>query len=320
VKRIDQGRALRRRRFLALGLGLFLVVDVVLVGIALNTGRAPSGAAAEEPVPTAEGGTEPEAVVAPEPTPPAAAVLAVAPTRLLVALTDRIAWRATTGACPDTPALPERTSDSGATWEPTDATGPTDLRSIRSILVEGAEEASLVGQSPVNCEAMFVRTFVGGANYEEFADGLGDAWFVDPLNGAELHSPSGNFTAPCATALALAARDTSGAAVLCSDGTIYLTADAATTWSAPVEIPGALTVTGSGDGYTVAVAGDESCDGVQLVGLSETADVDPLGCLPSGQTPESLVGNVAVSVADDTMWLWAGDALVRSGDGGKTWF
>ena len=319
VKRVDPGRALHRRRFLALGLGLFLIVDVALVAVALNTGRAPSGAAAETPTPTAEEGTDPGAEVEPEPAVAVPAVLAVAPTRLLVALDDSIAWRATTGACPDTPALPERTTDAGVTWEPTDATAPTDVRSIRRILVEGPDLASFVGQSPVDCAAMFVRTFVGGDNFEEFANGLAGTWYVNPLNGAQVHSPEGDFAAPCATVVALAARDASGAAALCADGTIHLTADAATTWSGPVEIPGALNIAASSDGFTVAVAGDEACAGVRLIGLSEAADVVPLGCLPSEQTPQLLAGNVAVSVTDDTIWLWAGDVLVRSVDGGNTW-
>lgn len=319
VKRNDPGRALRRRRFMAIGLGLFLVVDVALVAVALNTGRASSGAAAEAPAPTGEVDTGAAVDAEPEPTPAAPAILAVAPTRLLVAFDDSIAWRATTGACPDTPVLPERTTDAGATWVPTDATAPTDMRSIRRIIVGGSDLASIVGQSPVDCAAMFVRTFVGGDNYEEFAAGLGGTWYVNPLNGAEVHSPAGNFAAPCATVLALAARDASSAAVLCDNGGIHLTADAAATWSAPIEIAGALTVAASSDDYTVAVAGDEACAGVGLVGLSEAGDAAPLGCLPSAQNPESLAGNVAVSVTDGTIWLWAGDALVRSGDGGNTW-
>ncbi|MET3769744.1 hypothetical protein ABIB15_002448 [Marisediminicola sp. UYEF4] len=317
VRRVDPGRTLRRRRFMALALGLFLILDIGLVAVALNTGRAPSGAAAEAPVPTVEVDAAPE--VTPEPTTAAPAVLAVAPTRLLVALDDSIAWRATTGTCPETPALPERTTDAGGTWVATDATAPTDMRSIRRIIVEGRDLASFVGQSPVDCAAMFVRTFVGGTNYEEFAEGLGGAWHVNPLNGAEVRSPAGDFAAPCATVLALAARDAAGAAVLCADGTIHRTADAATTWSAPVQIAGALNIAASSDGYTVAVVGDEACAGVRLVGLSEAAAAAPLGCLPSAQTPEALAGNVAVSVTDDTIWLWAGDALVRSGDGGETW-
>lgn len=300
---------------MALALGLFLILDIGLVAVALNTGRAPSGAAAEAPEPPAEVGTETEVEVTPAPT----AVLAIAPTRVLVALDDSIAWRATTGACPETPALPERTTDAGATWAPTDATAATDMRSIRRIIVEGPDLASFVGQTPVDCGAMFVRTFVGGDNYEEFAEGLGGAWYVNPLNGAEVHSPAGNFAAPCATVLALAARDAAGAAVLCADGAIHLSADSATTWSAPVEIPGAVNVAASSSGYTVAVAGDPSCAGVRLVALSEDAAAAPLGCLPSAQTPTALAGNVAVSVTDDTIWLWAGDALVRSADGGNTW-
>lgn len=109
---------------------------------------------------------------------------------------------------------------------------------------------------------------------------------------------------------------------------------AAASWSAAVSVPGAMNLTESAAGYLIAtVSTDPGCVGVQLPTLPPLPDALPLpelveggtgqlpvsGCFPTAADPESLAGNIAVSEGAGTLWLWAGDALVLSSDGGTTW-
>ena len=320
IRRPDPGAVSRRRRLLIGGLVLFLAVDVALVAVALNAPHPTEEASGGTASPTVRATPTPTATSKPKPT--VAPVAAVLPTRLIVARDGELAWRAATGACPATSASPELTTNSGATWKPTDATGPTGVRSLQSITIEGREVASMIGQSAADCSTMFVRTYVAGDNYEEYPADLAGVWFVNPLNRAALHSPAGDFSAPCTTVLTLAARDANNAAVLCGDQTVFTTTDAAASWSPAMPVSGALNLAPSAAGYVVAAVGAPGCAGVEILSITEpvaTPQFTPTGCFPSDVAPASFSGNVALSEAAGTLWLWAGDSLSRSGDGGATW-
>ena len=308
------GRDAGKRGILIAAVVAFLLVDIGLVAVALNS---------VAPAPESAATTAPAASAAPSPSPTpspsvAPAPASVVPARMLEAVDASTAWRATTGACPDALALPELTVDSGATFTATDATGPADIVALQSIVAGSGDVATFVGQSALDCSPLVARTFVAGANYGVFPEGLDGAWYVDAANRAQIHRPGGLVPAPCASVVSLSARDAANAAVLCDDGTIVTTADAAETWSAPVAAPGAMNLAATADGYLVASVAVLGCDGVQ-VGLLGDAVV-PSGCLPVAVEPSALAGNIALSVADDgTLWVWAGDALGRSGDGGASW-
>ena len=321
-KRLDPSRELRRRRLFFVGLAIFVAADIALVAFALNPPVPERATIVTAPSVTPEPSAEP--VESAEPTPPVTVVAAVAPTRILVARDGSLAWRATTGPCPGMPALPELTVDAGVTWKPTTATGPTGVFSLQTITIESIDVASMVGQSPVDCSPMFVRTFVAGDNYKEFPADLPGAWYVQPLDRTIIHSPSGDFAAPCVNVLAFAAHDANRAAVLCADQTVHLTTDAAQSWPMSALIPGVMNVAPSTRGYVIASVGAPDCAGVELLALSEggdeaTTDVTRTGCLPTAAVPDSLAGNIALSEAAGALWLWAGDMLSRSGDGGATW-
>ena len=120
----------------------------------------------------------------------------------------------------------------------------------------------------------------------------------------------------------LASRGDTSAAVLCSDHTVFRTTDAGSTWGSSVAVPGSVALASSGNGYAIAVTEQPSCGGVQLLALPELVDGSELtasGCFPTLAAPDSLAGNIAVSEGAGTLWLWAGDALVLSSDGGTTW-
>jgi hypothetical protein len=265
------------------------------------------------------------------------AVSPVPATRLLSAVSATAAWRATTGPCPATLAAPELSTDSGASWVVSDATGLTRVTALQSITAQSESVAEFIGLDE-ECAPQFVKTFVGGDNYSSYPVELDGTWYVDPTDRAEVHGSTGLAPAPCDAVVSLAASstDADSAAVLCADGRIFGTMDAAASWSAPVIVPGVLALAAADTGYLALAAGTASgattsdptvCLGLSVIDLSvdpagDTADLIPsaTGCYLTAEPPAELASNIAVASADDTVWLWIGDLTVRSIDAGQTWY
>ena len=322
IKRPNPDKDHIRKRLFVAGLVVFLLVDAGLVALALRPRDTASAPATQ--MPTAEASVVPQVTPEPEPTRSSPVTVAtIAPTRILAARDGELAWRATTGPC-GAPALPEFTTDAGETWLETTATGPTGVVSLQSIVIEGPQVASMIGQNPDDCAAMFVRTFVAGDNYAEYSADLDGAWFVNPTDRAVIHSTTGDIPAPCDQVIALAPHSDLRASALCDDGAVYVTADGAQTWSTVAATPGAMTIATVGEGYGVATVGDPTCSGVRLglfiePGANPIAPVVPGACVENALSPEALAGQIAMADGAGTLWLWAGDSIVRSSDGGLTW-
>jgi hypothetical protein len=164
-----------------------------------------------------------------------------------------------------------------------------------------------------------VETFVAGTNYSSYPNKLGSAWYVDPADRATVHSPTGAEKPPCDAVTTLAVRDGQNAAALCADGRMFSTTDAAATWSAPASLPGVVTLTDTTAGYLTAAVGRSECVGVNVLSLSPSLQSVLSGCYSTLTAAQSLSSNVALSAASGTLWIWAGDSLGRSFDGGVTW-
>ncbi|TFC47186.1 hypothetical protein [Cryobacterium shii] len=311
-----------RRRLLVAGLAVFLLFDVALVSYAL-TAQNPSAKAGSVVEPSVVEPVETPPVETPQTEPPATepsetpALTSLPPTRILTALDASTLWRATTGDCPAATATPELSTDAGDTWTPSDASADTDSSSILSIYVDSESEASMVTLTAADCAPQRVTTFVAGDQWQEYPDRVGADWFVDPADRATVNSPAGSFAAPCSSVIALAPRTESIAAVLCSDGTLFRTSDGAATFGPGVALPGAANLTVSDDGYIIVATDQVDCAGAQLLATSEEPGgaLTPTGCREEAGTPEDL----AVAAAEGIVWLWAGDAVSTSSDGGTTW-
>jgi hypothetical protein len=306
--------ATRRRGWIYLAVLVFVLVDVLLIAWALGA-RTPPTHEPTAPIPT----FTPQVNSTPSPT-AAPAVPTVVPSRILTALNATTAWRATTGECPTAAARPEATSDSGSTWSETDATADVQVTALQSLTVVSESLIELVGLSAADCSAQFVRSFVAGDDYSNAPDLLGEQWYVDPIDRASVHTPTGVAVAPCDSVVALAPRTDAESAVLCAESQVFSTRDAGLTWSAPTAIVGAVNLAVTQMGYVIAAVGLPECEGVQLIALStEPATATPTGCLPVEAPAETMQGNVAISEAAGTVWVWAGDSVMRSIDRGTSW-
>lgn len=292
----------------------FILLDILLVVWAFGATRSPADAG-EVMTPIS-----PSERITPAPTVTVAPVVvsqAVPATRVLGAVNGEVAWRAATGACPTAPAILELTTDAGATWSSHDAGGPTGVKAVQSIVPQSAEVANVVALSRDGCTPTFVRTFVSGDNWEEFPDGLDGVWLVDPVKRGTVYSPKGAVKAPCASAIQVAPRDDTHAAVLCNDHRVFRTADGGTHWGNAAVVAGAVALSESGSGYVVASTGLEQCAGVAVSSLgAASGDASAVGCYA---TPAPAAGTVALTNGDGTLWLWAGKAVVRSTNGGVAW-
>jgi hypothetical protein len=318
--RTDPTATSRRRRLAVVGLIIFVIADIILVAWAATASRTPheSTSAATTSRPTASATKSATPTPTPTPTATTAPVAdAVAPTRLLAVLDNNTAWRAATGPCPATPAVAEITTDGGANWKQSDASGPTGASSLIRLTVQSGTQASAIALTAQGCSPEFIRTYVAGDNWATYADQLPGAWYANPGTGGTVHSPTGDVPAPCPAVVGLAVSAGSNAAVLCANHDVYRTTDNGASWGSAQNVPAAVAITALDSGYVVASVGAEGCAGTSIAGIDGgNGGPGALACVGSGQPA---AGTVAIAAGTGTVWLWAGDALARSTDGGKTW-
>ncbi|PWC07593.1 hypothetical protein [Mycetocola zhujimingii] len=296
------------KRWSVIGLSLFVVLDVLLVGAALDAQRGPEVVEQIQAVPSSPPSAEPTATAA-------VSANAVRPQRVLAAASGDVAWRGTIGPCPGGTAALEYTDDGGATWKTVDPAAETGAAAVVRVVPE-SESAANVVTLDAGCSPQLVGTFVAGDAWADHSPRLGSYWYLDPKNVAAIQSPAGMVAAPCSSAVMIATRSTDEAAVLCADETVFRTTDAGSTWSAAIFVPGAVALSGAPDGYIAAVAGQGECGGTSVLAITDSRPGALAGC--AGET--SAPGQTVVSVSDDgTFWLWSGDVFARSTDGGLTW-
>jgi hypothetical protein len=144
-------------------------------------------------------------------------------------------------------------------------------------------------------------------------------WFPSPSDRDEINGPSGTRATPCnGHVIALAPFNLTRALVVCDNGDAINTHDSGKTWRRAARIPNTLAVAaGSGQYWVAGVR--EDCEGVAVQSLT-----DKNGSLTRGRTrcaPGLNVagGQVAMDVADGTIWLWSGNRTALSTDDGDTW-
>ncbi|MBO9578331.1 MAG: hypothetical protein J7480_06125 [Microbacteriaceae bacterium] len=312
----------RRTKWWLIGLAAFLVLDAALVWWAVS-GRDGGVDRSQEALPLSAFGPAPTAAPAtsaPRPattsTPTQPPIGLEAHARRIVPVDSSIAWRVGTVACGGPVAI-EETSDGGASW----VAAPTgdDVAGVRDITVYTGDTsmvgilASLAG----DCRPEYRLSYTAGEFWTAAPEETPSVTTVDPVGAATLSGPGGSVASPCGDVSEFA-EDAGGIAILCTSTELRVGPADLSTWT-PVALPGAaVAVTAAGDGFLAAARRDPDCvGGLRLSAFIPDGTVQPGHCL-AGYADESVPVTLATA-PDGALWLWAGDRVGVSVDGGASW-
>ncbi|ROP74754.1 hypothetical protein EDF19_0840 [Curtobacterium sp. PhB115] len=290
---------------------VLVIVDVLLVALALAR-TAPTSNGTTGPVPTFSSKPMPTPSTSAKPSGSATADPAgmVTPGRRLLSAVDSLeAWRASGGMCGGTNGVLEHTVDGGATWT---AVGLGAETGAVLALRAGTENVSVIVASGDDCEPRASTSTDDGTTWQPGASGAAGAG----IGPDGLLLSSGTVDSPCVDPIE-AFQGERTTAVVCSQAVQWRTGT--TAW---VEVPvkGVRSLAVNGSSYTLARSGADVCGGVQIVSMpasdvTAATTVTPIGCADDADAEDPIV----LTRAGAAVWLWAGDDVLVSGDGGVTW-
>lgn len=322
IRHADNDDQAGRWRWWAVGIAAFLVIDALLVWWALDaTGRSSADAAeplplsAFAPAPTPKPATaRPASTPTPTPAPePPLALEAMA--RQLQPLDGSRAWRTASTGCAG-PATIDWTEDGGATWEAWSA--GEDVAGILGIVsYDDANVVGIVATVAGDCRVEYRMSYTAGEFWGAYPDEQPQFALVDPASRAAVLTASGPAPSPCGEISELA-EISGGLAVLCTTTQVVI-GPADLSSSSPVPIEGqAVAITQAGEGYLVASRRDPGCvGGLKLSRIAAEGSVTAGVCL--GGFADEAVPVTLAAATDGTLWLWAGDRVGISSDGGASW-
>ena len=233
--------------------------------------------------------------------------------RLLAVNSASLAWRATAGPCPSKPSV-EVSRDGGRTWRPTDS----GLRSMSRMRSYDEDSVFAVGGDET-CDARYAATGGPGESWTANPRFLDQTWYRLPKERSQIHAPGGRLSSPCGDQLGdFAGLGRSGAAALCSDGTLRLTQNSGRQWRKLDGVAEGRGVGADEEVYVLALRNSD-CAGIGVVLLTSGArrvETDSVRCAPLGGDPDT---ELAVAVRGQVLWLWAGDEVAVSTDRGRNW-
>ncbi|MFZ7086694.1 hypothetical protein [Curtobacterium sp. RRHDQ10] len=322
------GGTLTRRTLLwvAIGVVALVVVDVVLVAVAVGR-TAPGDHGRPGPIPTftsepapASSGT-PSATASSAVTPsatPSSSASADAATdttdagRVIAASSGTVAWRSTGGTCDGPDAVVERSTDGGATWKAVDLSGYAVHRVLS--ITTGSARTTVLAATGAGCITQSISTYTNGQFWAVDKD-LSNA-AAGLTHDGRLQLAGGVVDAPCAGPRQVV-QGSSATAVVCADALAWRHGSGS--W-VTVPLAGLRAVALNGASDTVARVGRPSCDGVSIESLATTAvtaasRTTVLGCAPVVASD----GGVALAQSGASVWLWSGDEVLVSANGGAGW-
>ena len=305
-------------------LALLVAVNAYLIALLLRPEPQISAEPVIQSTPTraipSENNAEPEPSPSPTtPTPSAESSSKVEPEviptkSLLLAVSARAAWRASVGDC-QTSGTVERSTDGGKTWTSVVKSG---LAPVVRLGVEG-DNVYTVGGAGQACSTRYTAYTTDGSVVATI-DNPSNLWFPKPKDRDEIHGPANNKATPCAAGhvVGMSSLTVSDALVICTDGSSMVTSDSGQSWEKAAKLPGTMAVGTGGGRYWIAGT-TAKCDGISIRSLAFSGgEMTPSRsrCAP---TPEVIAGEVALDVSENTIWLWAGQKVQTSSDGGQNW-
>jgi hypothetical protein len=289
---------------------VLIVIDIALVTVALGR-TAPSAGGTAGPVPTFSSSPHSRTSPSPSPTPSASASAeASGQTRhLLSAVDGKEAWRASSSTCGGPAPTLEHTVDGGATWVPV-ALGP-DVSTLMAIRASSSELSILAGIG-TDCSTTVRTSPDHGVTWNAGSPGAAGAG----VSTAGIVLSTGVVEPPCSDPVeAFQGQQTS--VVIC-DGQVEWRSGA----GAWVDVPlgGVRSLAVDGNEYSLARIGTDKCAGVAIetmtaVGVTPETTTKPVGCDADAATD----GPISLDRVGQDVWLWAGDTVSVSTDGGATW-
>ena len=288
----------------------FVALDIVLVALAVRHTSAPP-----PPAPKGVAHVSPSIVGAesdaPSPSPSSPSALAN-PGRsddpMLAVTSDGTVLRATRGSCDDgTSPVVDVSKKRGRSLSSGSVDGMT--QALR-VITNSDDDLTIVGLDS-NCHVATFSSKDGGGSWSS-SDGAAGTWYPSETpRKFVVFSPGGRRRTPCSPQ-ALAPVDSGVARLLCKDGRVSGTSDAAISWLTLGKLDGgtAMAFQTPGDGYAVAVQDD--CDAALMRTKDGGTSWNEVSCLKGGAPS-------AVAFTGDTVVAQAGDRLQISTDGGSTW-
>lgn len=318
VGRVVEGR----RAWWIVGLAAFLLLDAALIWWAVSAGRGaevdaePLPLSAFAPAPTPRPAT---AAARPTPTPtptPTLEPIVLEPfARRIVPLDAAQAWRVAGMGCGGPTAI-EWSEDGGASWTAW-STGE-DVWGIREIVGFNGDPSTvgIIASLAGDCRPEYRISFTGGEFWASYPDEQPDTIVIDPADPSVLLAAGAGVGSPCGAVSEFAVSAT-GVGVLCTSTELRIAPADLSAW-VPVSVVGsAVAITNAGDGYLAAARRDPACSGVRLSLVGADASVAAGACLP-GEVDAAQPVALATAV-DGAIWLWVGERVGVSNDGGTTW-
>ena len=290
------------------GLAVLSIAAIGLTAMALSSGQSEreQRAAATPPV-----FGEPLEQPTPEPenTAPPAQVVEVPQRVLAVGQTPGQLFRAPTPACGAGDGLVQYSFDDGQSWQ---TASFTDVPGAAVRHIDASDpEVIRVTFLDQNCEVQGARSYTNGVGWEPDPTPLLE-WTLQG-DSASLVTNTGQVTVPCPV-VSVSGAGNSGI-VLCEDAHALITNDSGATWSDPVLFDAAYAVASSNDSAFVVAAGGNDCVGVTVATLSVDGPGEPGACAPIEAAPAQVV----MATGNGVSYVWAGDDILRSPDGGISW-
>lgn len=307
------------------GLIVLTIVTIVLVLLVFkdarpdvpNAGQTPGYVATPAEKALVEDAQSPqEAPTGEDSSPPEETATVSELSRVLGVQDGNVAYRAATGPCPQTAAVVEITQDGGGTWTPFDLGIYGSVRSLVRLIAGTDGFAYVATQDGTDCNTIqILQSYNYGTAWEIVPDGAALTWHINPSDATVLRGPQvGDVQAPCEVAR-IASATATDVAVVCSDARLASSVDAGANWTLLGPFPGAESMASTGDGYLLASTGVADCAGTKVSKFTVDLLEESSTCVADVVAP----GETAVAAGDGAVWLWAGDTIRRSLDGGVSW-